>query len=276
MWLVEDGLRKIVACYMTFNSASEIEASLKSVIGLVDYVVVVDGAFLGRPDSHNHSYDGTIELARQLTGPRGIVAKMPHRLTEPQTRNMLAQIANSRFPGAWIFMLDADDILHDARREFSYLRSSAANKYCIATIRRNDVEYTRMHGFQLYAGIRDRTLFHPRFYRGIPGLHYAENNWTIRDAVGDRIESKYPLIRLKEAWLDHDRRKRSAVDLDATAYYNTYERWKYERAIRPLRSYIPYPLNRSLKRILRKGGLNGEALANWVSFHTLGSRTRER
>jgi glycosyltransferase involved in cell wall biosynthesis len=267
-------VRKIIACYLTFNSANVIEESLASVIDLVDHVVLVDGALLGVETLFVNSSDGTIEVAKRIVGRKGVVVKVPRRLTEPQLRNMLVQIVRDRFPRSWLFSIDADEVLHDAEREFEYLRTKEADIYRIAHIRRNDVEYIRMYGFELYAGIRDRTPFHPRFYSGIPGLHYAENHWTLRDNMGERVERKYPSIHLKEAWLDHRRNRRDPRYLDNFSYYNTYERWKYEKVERPLRSYLPRRLIGSSKRILRKGGLNGEFLLNWVYAYTLGSWTR--
>lgn len=267
-------VRKIIACCLTFNAANLIEASLNSVVDLVDYVVVVDGAFLGYPDSNDNSQDGTIELARQIVRRKGIVITPPCRLTQPQKQNFMLRYATKQFPDAWTFMIENDEILHDADEEFDYLRSKSADKYCVAMIRRNDASYNRMYGFQSYAGIRDRTPFHPRLYSRIPGLHYAENHWTVRDQAGDRVEPKYPSISLRHAWLDHARSRRPIHYLEGLNYYETYERWKYERVMRPLKSYVPYPVIRTAKRVLRRGGLNVETAMNWVYTYTLGSQTR--
>jgi hypothetical protein len=266
---------KIVACYLTYNSIDTIERSLNSVIDLVDFVVTVDGAFIGLPAPEDHSYDGTIDIVKSIVGKKGIVIQPQERRTELQSKNLWLQFVERKFPDGWMFWIDPDEVLHGARDEFKWLHKKESSQYQIIHLKRDDADAYRWYGYYLYTSLADRTPFHPRLYGGIPGLHFAENHWALRDRWGDRVEPKYVNFVLRNAWLEHRRSTRSRKNLDEVNYFNTYERWKYEKTIRPLKSYIPYPLVRTAKNIFYRGQIPAETLLNFVFAHTHGGRTRD-
>jgi len=266
---------RIVASYVTCNSIDTIESSLNSVIDLVDFIVTVDGAYVGLPVPDDHSFDGTVDLVNSVVGKKGVLIQPEERLTEPQSRNLCLQFVQGRFPEGWMFWIDSDEVLHDARDEFKWLHKQENSRYQIIHLRRDDASAYRWYGYHLHTSLADRTPFHPRLYGGIPGLHFAENHWTLRDRSGDRVEPKYASYTLRNAWLEHRRGTRSRKNLDAINYYNTYERWKYERTIRPLKSYIPYPLERTTKDICYRGHIPAEHFLHFVFEHTWGGRTRD-
>lgn len=263
----------IVACYLTYNSIDTVERSLDSAIDLVDSVVVVDGAFIGML-GEDHSSDCTVDVVKSIVGKKGIIIQPRERLTELQSKNLWLQQVTQRFPDGWMFWIDADEVLHDAVNDFKWLRGMGNKRYQVAHFKRVDPDPYRWYGFSLYTSLRDRTPFHPRLYGGIPGLHFAENHWFLRDKWGDRVEPKYTNITFREAWLEHLRGTRKIANLDAVNYFNTYERWKYEKNTRPLKSYIPYPLVKTTKNIFRRGKIPAERYLNFLYANTYGSQTR--
>lgn len=260
---------KIVACYITFNAANVIGISINSVIDLVDFVVVVDGAYIGVEDDHDYSWDGTTEVVKQLVGKKGAVIQPGRRLSEPRARDEYLRFTQKYIPGSWIFVIDSDEVLCDAGEDFEWIRSNEALDYRIGRIFRNDPEPE--YGFHLYNSIHERTPFHPRLYRGIPGLHYSENHWTLRDAFGDRVEPKYPEMRLAHAWLDHRRNLRALRNIRIRKYYDIYSRWKYERVERPLMSYLPYQLLANTEALLNRINFHPQPYLNYVHRYTLHS-----
>lgn len=230
-----------------------IEISINSVIDLVDFVVVVDGAYIGLEDHHDHSWDGTAEIVKQLVGKKGVVIQPSARSSEPRLRDEYLRFVWRHMPESWVFIIDSDEVLCDAKEDFEWIRSKEASAYKIGHIFRNDPDPE--YGFYLYNSIHERTPFHPRLYGGIAGLHYAENHWALRDAFGDRVEPKYPGVTLFHAWLDHRRTLRSPGYIRTRKYYD-YVRWKYERVERPLISYMP-------RQLL----VNADALLNRIRFH---------
>lgn len=266
---------KIVACYKTFNEADIIGTSINSVIDLVDFVVVVDGAYVEVEDDHDCSWDGTREIVVQLVGKKGVVIQPTRRFSEPQARNQYLRFVQKCMNRSWVFVIDSDEVLCNARDDFEWLRSREGSAYNIGQIFRNDREPDRMYGFDCYTSIHQRTPFHPRFYHGIPELHYAENHWTLRDAFGDRVEPKYARVSLPHAWLDHRRTSRNLRTARIWNHYNIYSRWKYERVERPLKSYLPYKLLVNTETVLDRIRLQPQRYLKQLYWYTLGSITRK-
>jgi hypothetical protein len=265
---------KIVACYSTFNDAAVLEESLRSLIDLVDFVVVVDGAYPGARDPHDHSWDGTIDIVNKTAWSKCTVIQCIQRMTEPQKRNLYLGFVQANFPDAWLFHLDADEILHDAEEDFEWLRSEEGTHYQVARIFRNDSDRREWYGSDLYTSPFERTRLHPRFYHGIQGLHYVENHWMLRDAAGDRVEQKYDNTRLRKAWLEHKQAARTRQSIHLKNFYNIYERWKYEKTIRPLRSYVPFQLLKAVDKFLNRYDLHPQKYLDRIYGYTMGSRTR--
>lgn len=230
--------RKIVACYVAYNSADVIEQSLNSIIDLVDFVISVDGAYLGMPATSDYSVDGTQDIVRRIAGKKCQIISPPHRLSEPQKRNLYARLVLDKFPNDWLFMIDSDEVLRDAQNDFKWLHSRDAERYNIVYLKRADKELHRRH-----VTANGLSLFHPRLYGGIRGLHYAETHGTLRDCRGDKIEPKYPSASLKEAWLHHLHNARSSMRLQAAAYYDLHQRWRYERHLRINVGFMKVPMS---------------------------------
>jgi hypothetical protein len=185
---------RVVACYSLYNEIEFIEASLRSVLNLVDYVVAVDGAYSDWPDKHDHSYDGTTELVKQLVGCNGIVISPLHRTTQDGKRNVYVKYVEQKFGDAWLFVVDGDEILRDAENDFRWLRSRDAEKYNVAQLPvRNEYEP------------EEQSRLLTRLYRMVPGLHYRGDHLNVRDANDNVVEENYPTATLTEAWIDHRR-----------------------------------------------------------------------
>jgi hypothetical protein len=242
---------------------------------MVDFIVAVDGAYIGIGERVNYSSDGTIETVRQLVGKKGIVIQPNRQLSEPQKRNEYLRYIEEHMPGSWVFVIDADEILRDAEEDFEWLRTIGALSYQIGYILRNDRKPDMQYGFHLYTAIHQRTPFHPKLYHGIPGLHYAENHWALRDADRERVEPKYAGVRLAHTWLEHRRIARARREVKLRNYYNIYGRWKYEKVGRPLKSYLPYQLLASTETLLDRIGFKPQRYLEYVYWYTLGSFTRE-
>lgn len=258
----------VVACYIVFNEASAIGTSIESVVDLVDFVVAVDGAYIGKEDDHDHSWDGTTDIIKQVARNKSVVIQ-PGRLSEPRVRNEYLRFVQQHLRGSWVFVIDSDEVLRDGREDFEWIRSNEASVYNIGNIFRNDPQPT--YGFNLYNATHERTSFHPRLYRGIPGLHYSENHWALRDAFGDRVEPKYPGMKLRRAWLDHRRTLRGVRNERIRKHYDIYERWKYERVDRPLKSYLPYKIFVTIESLLYRIKFRPRYYLDYVYWYTIGS-----
>jgi len=268
-------MRKIIACYLAYNAADVIQQSLDSIIDHVDFVVSVDGAFLGMPVSEDYSNDGTQDIVKRIAGKKCRIIRPTKRLSEVQSRNQYAEFVLREFPDAWLFRIDSDEVLRDGLNDFAWLRTKEARQYNIVHIKRDDKEVYRRFGEDVNTPMLQKSLFHPCLYGGIRGFHYAENHWALRDYNGDRVEPKYPNAYLKEAWLEHLHNTRADRKLDATGYYDIYQRWRYEKTTRPLISYLPYPVVRVTKRVLLRGNISANKLLSTAYVYTLGNRKRD-
>lgn len=266
--------RKMIACYVAYNSADVIEQSLNSIVDLVDFVVSVDGAYLGMPVSEDFSTDGTQDIVKRIAGKKCKIILPSKRLSEVQSRNLYMEFVLREFPDAWIFTIDSDEVLRSSRNDFAWLRTREARQYGIVHIKRDDKEIYRRFGKDLHTPMLERSQYHPRIYGGIDGLHYAENHWTPRDYAGDRVEPKYANAYLKEAWLEHRHNTRDPRKLDDTGYYDIYQRWRYEKTTRPVLSYLPYQLVRTTKRVLLRGNIDPNRLLSSVRVHLRESKAR--
>jgi len=201
--------------------------------------------------TNDFSVDGTQDIVKRIARKKCRIIFPHDRLSEPHTRNLYTRFVLDQFPNDWLFRIDSDEVLHDAKNDFAWLRSSDAQRYNIIYIRRDDNEVYRRR-----VTASGWSMFHPCFYGGISGLHYAETHAALRDAEGDKVKPKYPSASLKEAWLHHIHDARSSLKLDATGYYDIYQRWRYEKMTRPLISYLPYPIVKAAKRAMLRGNID--------------------
>ena len=201
-------MSKIVACYSFYNEIEFIEESLRSVIDFVDYLVMVDGAYDDWPDKQDYSYDGTKDMIKQLIGNKGLIIEPPHRLMQSEKRNIYLRCVEERFNGAWMFVIDGDEVLRDPKEDFEWLHSQTDVTHSMGRLRvRNDYE------------TEERVKVVTRLYRGIPGLHYARNHLELCDGVGDNVVDKYPSVTLDRAWIEHKRFARNSNRKNVRDFY---------------------------------------------------------
>jgi glycosyltransferase involved in cell wall biosynthesis len=189
---------RLVACYSVYKEIEFIEESLNSVVDLVDFLILVDGAYVDWPDRDDYSSDGTKEFVTQRIGSKGVLIEPQKRLTQSEKRNLYLKYAEDRFSDAWVLVIDGDEILRGAQEDFQWLRSPESEAFNIAKILiRNNLE------------AQEGTRLLPRLYRKIPGLHYTENHLTLRDKLGFDVNAKYPSLKLEGVWLEHKRALRN-------------------------------------------------------------------
>jgi len=111
--------RKIIACYLAYNADDVIEQSLNSIIDLVDFVISVDGAFLGMPVTDDYSTDGTQDIVKRIGGRKCRIIFPSKRLSEVQSRNVYTHLVLEQFPDDWLFRIDSDEVLQNAQNEFA-------------------------------------------------------------------------------------------------------------------------------------------------------------
>jgi hypothetical protein len=227
------------------------------------------------PVSEDFSDDGTQDIVKWVVGKKCRIILPRKRLSEVQSRNLYTEFILQEFPDAMMFTIDSDEVLHSARNDFAWLRTKEARQYEIVHIKRDDKEVYRRFSKDLHTPVLERSLFQPRMFGGINWLHYAENHWTLKDYAGDRVGPKYTNAYLKEAWLEYRHNTRDHRKLDATGYYDIYQRWRYEKTTSPFISHLPYPLVRTAKRVLLRGNINANSLLSSAYVYTLGNRKRD-
>jgi len=174
-----------VACYINYNVAQFILASLLSIHRHVDRVVMVDGRFQDSPWSSLHSDDGTLEVLEAIR-PKLACELEVHRPPRPWKHEMEAR-------NYYLTLLDEGDIffeIHDDEIVYGDLRHDlerfAAHGGRTGVI--NVVEIGALEQGQ--AGVRWEKHVRSRAYKFAEGMHYAKCHWHVYDREGRCLTSQ--------------------------------------------------------------------------------------
>lgn len=106
--------QKVFACYCIFDEGSTLDASLFSIINLVDGVIVVDAPFTSNPTTLIKSPDNTYKILNYWQklytslGKPFIVINPKNKLMQSEARTLLVQEAG--YKNAIAFVIDGDEL----------------------------------------------------------------------------------------------------------------------------------------------------------------------
>uniref|UniRef100_A0A6M3JML2 Glycosyltransferase 2-like domain-containing protein n=1 Tax=viral metagenome TaxID=1070528 RepID=A0A6M3JML2_9ZZZZ len=162
----------IVGCICAFESEATIGRTIKSLDGVVDRIILVDGSWEGFAD-YPCSKDQTITIAYNATVPTIVVKNgtgKPYS-SEMTKRNMyLAEgLVDS---GEWLLIIDDDEYVTQGGPQLrKYLLSSECQSqhHSVVVWKRNTHDPDSWLRMGEYV----------RLFRYIPKMHYGVNPWTI-------------------------------------------------------------------------------------------------
>lgn len=215
---------KLIAAYIVYNEAPFLAMSLSAINGLVDEVLIVDGCFEGfEPEANGASYDGTLKVIKKFP------FKQPLRLIEAQTpwkseMDKLNQWWQFADEDDWLLELSADEIV--LRGLMAYrcfpLKYKLEHQY-----RDLDVVFTQNLNtyFYLPNDVDFGVTWYPKLIHVKPGIHFAENHYTLRDKDGGQIPAPGKYTNDPDIEILHLHHLRSPERLKMR---NEYDNWRFD------------------------------------------------
>jgi len=158
----------VVACIPFYNEAALIEFCLSSIDGLVDRIILIDGAWRRFPrwNGNRMSTDGTLEVIRRFnfTSKAEIYTGegLPPWENSMHKRTRFFELCG---PGDFLLYLDGNEVVAgglplDVKRLEEDRDAWKVKMWCF----------------------NEETPAWPvRLYRWLPGLHFSRNHWTVCD-----------------------------------------------------------------------------------------------
>jgi len=176
---------KIHALVCTYNSVENIEACLRSLVGLVDDVTIFDGRWLGVEGDSVHSTDGTVEkilaVAKELKPfPIYLMATF-EPMNQVDARNELIKMVPQ---DEWFIVVDSDEVI---------LRWDNV---------RETLETTDKIGFRIrlcgsnkeFKGI---PIPNPRFMKKMKNVQYTRNHRYMKNDDGEiKAGDELPVLEI--------------------------------------------------------------------------------
>jgi len=180
---------------ITYDDMPLIERAVESIYDHVDQIIAVDGRFNDFPGDSDVSTDGTIEYLRSLDKVTLIVAT---GMDEIEKRNLY--LIGDR--NDWYLHLDADE-----EWTGDPPHPPADADACIVPLTRGRPEHY---------------MERVRLFRHVPGLHYADKHYILKDGQGrtfallDKVGNAYRGVKIKGnefegSVIKHHDHERSAV-----------------------------------------------------------------
>ena len=236
-----DPLPRVTCTIITLNEADRLERAIRSVVGIVDEILVVDSG----------SIDGTIALCERLGAK---VIHNPWRGYGPQKR-----FAEDNASHDWILNLDADEWLSDGLREEikALLSSPLPTSRCFRL--RVRVVYPR----------RDKPAPFAYFHTYV--RFYNRNSTRFRDSLAhDEVAPTDDVVDLKGEMLHQSYRDFAHIVTKTIGYYKLQRTERKTRgASFPLRAFIEFPFQFFKYYIIRRhvfGGADGFAYATALAI----------
>jgi hypothetical protein len=193
----------IYGVMVTYNDMPVIESAVRSIASFVDEVIAIDGRYRDFPGDGWYSTDGTLEYLKEAGA---YISKVSH-LDEVRKRNcyLVGQ------PGDWYLHLDADEVWHGP-----FPRPGDF-----------DAAVVTVHPGNLPVHRADPRMERIRFFCHVPGLHYDEKHYWLKDAseqtfaLLSRTGRAYRSTRFDEGHIVHNPGNRSSSRVvSKDEYYN--------------------------------------------------------
>jgi len=192
---------------ITYDDFPLVKRAVESVIDYVDRAIIIDGRFIDFPGKTDYSTDGTLEYLRSVEKVSLILAAGK---TEIEKRNLY--LVNDR--DEFYVHLDADE-----EWTGDPPIPPADADACIVPLTRGRPEHY---------------MERVRLFRHVPGLHYADKHFWLRDGQGrtfallDKVGDAYKGVKLKGnefegSVIKHHDHERDAVRISQRkTYYRKY------------------------------------------------------
>ena len=209
---------KVVACYIVLNEVEYIAASLESIYGFADRIVIVEGGNdfavkAGWCGVDKHSTDGTIEAIQSFPDPANKI-----KLIQGQWKDKAEQrniYVDELKDGDWMFLMDGDEVFSD----MGLWRLSAL-------MHRHDSITVAFHSFwndfdTVGTGKWDEYR-QAKIVRWRKGYHYRDHNCP-SNAAGELIMQTRSALHVDEKLFHHYSWVKPLEKLRAKADYYTYQ-----------------------------------------------------
>jgi len=179
----------VYALINLYDDVQFLAACLESIKNFVSHIVVADGAYALYFEEYKKSFpaaapwstDGSLEVVKALKDMPDLTILSREGPWENQVvkRNALVEDVPD---DEWFMIIDADEgLIMDVERGFTEIESSG----CVCA---------RVPLINLGASMsRMQYFWHPRFFRKMPGMHYGDTHWKLRDKFNRIIEDCYPI-----------------------------------------------------------------------------------
>lgn len=184
-----------------YNEAQFIAATLTSLRGAVDDIVLVDGAYelyyrhyrQFEPRAKPYSTDGSLEIIQTIKDlPPTRILHCPGEKPWLNQIVKLNAMIDAVPEGEWFLIIDGDEmILGDFPAALKEIQDSG----CIVG---------RVPLVNLGADV-DRLFYfwHPRIFLKYRGMHYSGTHWQLRDTHDRFMESDYPIFWSQQCVIAH-------------------------------------------------------------------------
>jgi len=176
-----------------FDQPYTLAHTLESLIGVIDKVLIMDGAYEDWPSKNDVSDEETLHVIERYKQWLNIEYDAAPRLSEVEKKNRNLSKLEA---GDIALLIDADEIAIGLIRE-GFERARDMVEYDCWTLHYIDIKPgSRM----VYRPI---PWIHPRLLRYKPGMHYEETHWIIKDLEGKRYDQTSEAKRINEFFLIH-------------------------------------------------------------------------
>jgi len=167
---------KISALMCVYNESKFVDYAIRSCIGFVDHLVIVEGAYQQTIDlgQSPRSTDGTIEICKKYVDNKKIFYIEANEQSDPQQRQIGLNKIKELNPDGWMLIIDGDEVYDENTLKmikvasFNLDRSKNLAAYFKSLTFVNDFKHYTIQEF-------------PRLFKITPGMEFVNDNfvkWT--------------------------------------------------------------------------------------------------